>query len=148
MHLLTSAAHAARFLIAVLVVGVLSVGLVACDSGGDNGNPLDGDLRARIQGPSGLGLGYSQALFSDTGVDIDGTNVTIPDDGSWEKDLEDGPVGVELEATTAPGESVTLQLLSDGEVVKEDSSPEDLGGNALYSVEVGEVRDVDLSSSN
>lgn len=145
MRTLTSARHPTRFLFIVLVAGALAISLTACDSGGGNGNPLDGDLSVRIEGPSGLGIGYSQSLFDDGGVDIDATNVTIPDDGAWTRDLStedlDGDlVGVRIEATTASEEGVTLQLLSDGEVFQEDTEPEDRSGSELYVVEAGDTQ--------
>ncbi|MFB6231975.1 MAG: hypothetical protein ABEL04_12565 [Salinibacter sp.] len=138
----TSAAHAARLVIAALIVGLLSVGLTACDSGGGGGNPLNGDLSVRIEGPSGLGIGYSQSLFEDTGVSVDGTNITLPDDGVWTKDLskedlEGELVGVRIEATTSSEEGITLQLLSDGEAFQKDTEPEQQGGGNLYVVEAG-----------
>lgn len=70
VHLLTSTAHAARVLSAARIAGRPSDGLAACDSSGGNGNPLDGDLRARIQGPANLGP--RQALFRDDEVDTKG----------------------------------------------------------------------------
>ena len=131
-----------RRLSIVLFIGLLACALTACDSGGDNSPGLDGDLSVRVEGPSGVGAGYSQSLFDDTGVDIDATNVTISDDGAWTKDLKtddlDGDlVGVQIEVTTSSEEGITLQLRSDGEVFKEDTDPEQQGGGNHYVVEVG-----------
>ena len=117
--------------------------LPACDSGGDDHAGINGDLSFRLEGPEDTTVGLGKSYFSTDGSHSEATNVTIDGDGSIEQDLEDGNGGVRVTATLGHGTetSLTLSLLSDGEVIDETSEANTENGARVYAVEAGEVPD-------
>jgi len=124
---------------------LISVALIGCDSGGGNsGASLNGDLSWRVEGEDGLTVTISRtqiegsSSFSFSTV----TTATISD-GSASGDLEDGDFdGYQLQASPNGGDrsaDLTLQLRSDGEVLKESSEPQ--SDIAVWLVEAGDVPD-------
>ena len=115
--------------------------LPACDSSGNAG--INGDLSFRLEGPEGTTVGVAESYFSTDGSSSQATNVTIEGDGSIEQDLEDGNGGVRVTATLHHGTetSLTLSLLSNGEVIDETSEANTESGARVYAVEAGEVPD-------
>lgn len=158
MHLLTSTAHAARIVGSVLIVGFLAIGLAACDSGGGNGgDPLDGDLTFRVEGgETGTAIAVSKSFFYDTGDGVcQSSSATTgnvvpaegelsPDDaGTCDVDDPSNFDGVRVTVSPQIGSAdLTLQLLSDGDVVDEATEPESFGGGEAWVVEAGEIPDL------
>jgi hypothetical protein len=117
--------------------------LPACDSSGDDNAGINGDLSFRLEGPEGTTVGVAENYFSADSSSSEATNVTIDGDGSIEQDLEDGHGGVRVTATLGHGTdtSLTLSLLSDGEVIDETSEANTEHGVRVYAVEAGEIPD-------
>lgn len=123
--------------------------LPACDSSGDAG--IDGDLSFRLEGAEGTTVGVGENYFSTDGARSESSSVTIDGDGTIEQDLDDGHGGVRVTATLGHGTdtalnrgtetSLTLSLLSNGEVIDETSEPNTEHGARVYAVEAGEIPD-------
>ena len=125
----------------LLAVLLLTCTLAACDSNDDDGGDLDGDLSVRVEGASGLTIFVSPTYVRGTSIDAESTSETIPSSGVFEMDLEDGAEGIQVDVTVDGGEDLTLQLLSDGDVIEEDTTPEPFDNPAfdtdVYTVQAG-----------
>lgn len=129
--------------IPVLSTLVLTLLLAGCGIfGSDDDVSLDGDLSYEVHGSEGQSVFLSSNSYSGTTASYETVgSVTIPESGVASGDLEDGDYdGYQLAASGISGEepSITLRLLSDGEVLGETSSPTEDG---IYMVEVGDIPD-------
>ena len=125
-------------LIPLLVLGFAI--LPACDSN-DNGSSINGDVKVRLDGPEGTSVGLSIEYHESDGIEGTAENITL-DGSSITRDLEDGYAGYRVTASPNPATaSLTLELLNDGNVVKEDTEGE---GDVIKSfvVEAGDVQEV------
>lgn len=112
----------------------------------DSGGPsLDGDLRYLVEGNEGASVFLSFNSYTENEINFETIGgVTINSSGSAEGDLEDGNFsGYQLQASSFGGDtpSITLKLLSDGEVLGETDQPNNDG---IYIVEVGEIPEFDF----
>lgn len=127
------------FLGGALVLGLTGCGLFG--GNGDDGASLDGDLSWRVEADPGVELTVtiSRSYYDGSSVDFSTLRSYGIEEGSASGDLEDGDYeGYRLQASPFGGghtpSSVTLQLLSDGDVVEETSETQD----GVWMVEVGD----------
>jgi|AntRauTorcE11897_2_1112592.scaffolds.fasta_scaffold00167_21 hypothetical protein len=120
---------------------ILSLMLVFSSCKKDSGGPsLDGDLRYLVEGNEGESTFLSFTSYTENEINsatIGG--VTLNSSGSEEGDLEDGNFsGYQLFASSLSGDtpSITLKLLSDGDVLGETN---ELSGDGFYIIEVGDI---------
>lgn len=130
------------FLQFILIV-VLGVSLSACGlfgSDDDSGASLGGDLSWRVEGQEGLTVQISRGYYDGSSFNFSTVESADLSGGSASGDLEDGDyTGYQLQASPYGGSSsasLTLQLLSDGDVLEETSEPNE---NGIWMVEVGEM---------
>lgn len=125
---------------------VLSFMLIFSSCKKDSGGPsLDGDLRFLVEGDEGASvfLSYNSYMENEIMFETIG-GVTINSSGTAEGDLEDGNYsGYQLQASAFGGDtpSITLKLLSDGEVLGQTDEP---NNNGIYIVEVGDIPEFDF----
>ncbi|WP_390297713.1 hypothetical protein [Gracilimonas halophila] len=102
-------------------------------------------MRYLVEGNEGESVFLSFNAYTENEINFEtiGT-VTINSSGSAEGDLEDGNYsGYQLQASSFGGDnpSITLKLLSDGDVLGEIDEPNNDG---IYIVEVGEIPEFDF----
>lgn len=123
----------------LVVLVIFSISIMGCGSGSGSGSKLDGDLSYVVEGDQGAEMVISKTTYDGDEVNFSTVeNITVPAEG----DLQDGDYkGFVLQASPFGGGSpnITLQLLSDGNVIGETSSPNE---NGVYLVEVGNLPDL------
>lgn len=134
-------------LLHVLAGSLLVLTLSSCGlfGGNEDGGPsLDGDLSWRVEADESVELTVtiSRSYYDGSSVNSSTLRSYGLENGSASGDLEDGEYeGYRLVASPFGGghtpSSVTLQLLNDGEVLKETSETQD----GIWMVEVGEFPD-------
>lgn len=129
----------------VLLVLLVSMGVLPGCGDDATGPDLSGDVAAVVEGDPGETIGLSIAYFDADGLDASATNATIPDDGSLERDLEDGHDGVRIDVSVIEGVDLTVRLTGGGAVLDESSTPDQVqDGTAIYTVEAGDVQELDF----
>ncbi len=136
-----------RPLILLFVGSALTLSLIGCGlfgSNSDEGPTLDGDLSWRVEADESVELTVtiSRSYYDGSSVNSSTLRSYGLENGSASGDLEDGEYDAyRLQASPFGGghtpSSVTLQLLNDGEVVKETSETQD----GIWMVEVGDFPD-------
>ncbi len=126
------------FLVIFVVGGLSACGLFG---GNDDDPSLDGDLSWRVMADEDVELTVtiSRSYYDGSSVNFSTLRSYGVENGRASGDLEDGDYeGYRLQASPFAGghtpSSVTLQLLSDGEVLEETSETQD----GVWIVEVGE----------
>lgn len=135
----------------LVAAGLLAVG---CDSGGDGGSPLNGQLSIEIDGGDAAvsvsesyfystSDGVCQTTRSDFGMDLPIEQDLGPDETSCDGVSPGDFNGVRVSVSLVSGSTdLTLRLLSDGDVVEETTEREDFGGGEAWVVEAGEIPDL------
>lgn len=123
----------------VAFVLILSVALTSCGSGSDGGASLAGDLSYEVQTDGNMSIQISRSYYDGSSVSFSTVeSVETSSSGSASGDLQDGDYqGYRLQASpigSADPSSLTLRLLSDGEVLAETSNPQ----NGVWIAETGD----------
>lgn len=133
---------------------LLSSALLSCDSGGNGGSALDGQLSIEVEGVGAVvsvsesyfyatSDGLCQTSSSDIGTEVPIERDLGPDGTSCDGVSPDDFNGIRVSVSLLSGSTdLTLRLLSDGEVVEEASDPESFGGAEAWIVEAGEIPDL------
>lgn len=126
----------------ILSVVIISLTLSGCGIFGSDDVSLNGDLSYEVEGTEGSSVFLSKNSYIGTNAQFETLGgIQIPSTGIASGDLEDGDYdGYQLSASGFSGESssITLRLLSDGEILGETNTPDE---NGIYMVEVGEIPD-------
>ncbi|TYP93355.1 hypothetical protein LX73_1056 [Fodinibius salinus] len=147
--MITSDTNKSRFTFSsifnVAFVLILSVSLTSCGSGSDDGASLAGDLTYEVQTDADISIQISRSYYDGSSLEFSTVeSVQTSSSGSASGDLQDGDYkGYRLQASPIGGtepSSLTLRLLSDGEVIAETSSPQ--SGQNIWIAETGEFPDV------
>lgn len=121
---------------------VLTLLVSGCGIFGSDEASLDGDLSYEVEGSEGDTVFLSKNSYIGTSAAFETlTTVQIPASGVVSGDLEDGNYdGYQLQASPYGDNnlSITLRLLSDGDVLGEEDTPNEHG---IYVVEVGDIPD-------
>ncbi len=128
--------------LSVISTVILTLLLSGCGIFGSDDASLDGDLSYEVEGSEGDTVFLSKNSYIGTSGEFETlANVQIPESGIASGDLEDGNYdGYQLHASPVGGENptITLRLLSDGDVLGEEDTPTEDG---IYIVEVGDIPD-------
>jgi len=130
-----------------LLLAVSLTALTACDSGGDDGGggaSVGGDMSVRLESESDTEADAKIYYFDGESVNDGRADVQVAPGSPETVDLENGHDGYRIDVTADPApSSLTLSLMSDGEVVSEDAEGERrAGGVAIFRVEGGEVKNL------
>lgn len=128
-------------LIRLLGVFAIAVLVLGCDRNGDDGPSLQGDLSYRVEGEEGLTVQITKESWDGETYNAATVESVELSGGSASGNLENGDYeGYRLQASSSGGasSSLTLQLLSDGEVLGETSEPNE---NGIWIVKEGEMPD-------